>query len=106
MSLRMGVIIGKEHAIEGLYTHHDLEADGTAIRPYLWHGQKFLLDSQLRIFWKENLSDKNFIRREIARRNRLVIFDVLLGINQNRSRFFCNRVIVGPFRQDFPSGVP
>jgi hypothetical protein len=65
-----------------------------------------LLDSQLWIFRKENLRDKNFIWREIARRNRFVVFDVLLGINQNRSRFFCDGMIVGPFRQDFPCGVP
>ena len=62
--------------------------------------------SQLRVFGKENLGNKDFIWREIASRNRFAIFDVLLGINQNRSRFFCDGVIIGPFRQGFPGGVP
>lgn len=97
----------KRALLLGVYTRTtDLEAVAPSVRPYLWHGQEFLLDSQLRIFRKENLRDKDFIWREIARRNRFVIFDVLLGINQNCSRFFCDSMIVGPFCQDFPCGVP
>src|SRR5260370_2776769 len=45
------------------------------------HGQEFLLDSQLRIFGKEILGNEDFIWREIAGRNRFIIFDVLLRIN-------------------------
>src|SRR5438309_4785039 len=49
--------------------------------PLSRRGKEFLLDSQLRIFGKESLGNKNFIWCEIAGRNRFVVFNVLLRIN-------------------------
>src|SRR5436309_14891649 len=89
-----------------IYELRTSKRSAPAVHPYLWHGQEFLLNSQLRIFRKENLRDKDFIWREIAGRNRFMLFDVLFRINKIRSRFFCDGVIVGPFRQDLPCGVP
>ena len=62
-------------------------------------------DTQLRIFGKENFGNKNFVGREIARRDCFIVFGVLLRVDQDRRRFFRNGVIVGPFSKDLLSGV-
>jgi len=65
-----------------------------------------LPDAQLRILGKENLGDKDFVGREIARRDRFVVFDVFLRIDQDRPGFLGDRMIVGPLREDCLRGVP
>ena len=49
---------------------------------------------------ERSFGDKNLVWSELARRDRLVIFNALLGIYQNRDGFFRDRVVVGPLCQD------
>jgi len=45
------------------------------------NGQKLLPNAQLQKLRKENLGDKNFVRREFAGRDCFVVLDPLGGVN-------------------------
>ena len=71
----------------------------------LRYRQEFLPDAQLRVLGKEYFGDKNLVRRELTRRDCFTVLDPLLGINQDRARFFSDSVIVGPLCQDVSCGI-
>src|ERR1043166_306222 len=68
--------------------------------PPLRRRHELLPNVQLWILWKEDLNDGHLVWYQIARGNGLVVLDVLLRVDQDGGRFFADRVIIGPFRQD------
>ena len=54
---------------------------------------------------EENFGGENFSRREIASRDCFLVINVLVWVNQDRARFFVDRVIVRPFGQNFIRGI-
>ena len=62
-------------------------------------------NSQLQILRKESLGYKHFVRCELARRDCFIVLDPLAGVNQDRRRFFDDRVILRPLCQNIARGI-